>query len=144
MLSPRMVLGFDDFYISTGVAGDLYCRLIHSNINIWVFAKFSIGLVTCMAVERWYALARPHKYKLTFKRSRMICYIAVMATISILTHMTGFVQKITPERGCVSVPLFTGLLAFQLRTVILVTVTFIIPLGIITFMYLHLRFVIKR
>ena len=144
ILSPKMVLGFDDFYVTKGIAGDLYCRFIHSNINIWVFAKFSIGLVSCMTVERWYAVIRPHQYKFAFSRSRVIVFIVLLAAGSILIHITGYVQKITPERGCVSVPLIPDALGFRLRSVILVTVTFLIPLVVITSIIIYIKYMIRR
>ena len=57
--SPTLVLGTNNVPVPSGLAGDLFCRIINRGFFVWVFAKFSISIITCMAIERWFAIARP-------------------------------------------------------------------------------------
>ena len=62
MVSPNYVLGENTVPIPPGLAGQLFCRVIYRGFFVWLFSKFSVLLVTCMAIERWFAIAKPTRY----------------------------------------------------------------------------------
>ena len=59
IFSPTLVMGRNAYTVPSGIAGHLFCRIIVSTFVVFMCGKFSIGLVTCMAIERWFAIARP-------------------------------------------------------------------------------------
>ena len=59
ILSPTLVMNPNVYPVPSGIAGHLFCHLVDSGYIVFICGKFSIGLVTCMAIERWFAIARP-------------------------------------------------------------------------------------
>ena len=62
LASPNYVLGEESVPVPEGFAGQVFCRIIFRGYFFWVMSGFSIAMVTCMAVERWFAIAKPNRY----------------------------------------------------------------------------------
>ena len=68
--------------IPSGTGGEIFCQLIQYNFFVWMFVKFSIAIVLIMAIERWYIIARPHRYKVVFRKGRLLLYVALLFAFS--------------------------------------------------------------
>lgn len=96
-----------------------------------------------LAIDRWYAISRPVKYKATFKRWKVIVYITSVSMICCALNWQALIaKKLTVKDGtpsCVRVTLIKNKTTSQIYTVIHVAITFLIPLtiSIITFFHLY-------
>ncbi|KAK3755624.1 hypothetical protein QZH41_017610 [Actinostola sp. cb2023] len=80
--TPNYIIGPNAFSIPEGIAGDMFCRLIYSQCIVFTLGIVSVYTLTCMAVERWYAVSRPHKYKLVFSKNKKYIYVAIVWFLS--------------------------------------------------------------
>ena len=128
--------------------GELFCRLIDSLVFVWVFAKFSVTIVTCMAIERWYALTRPLQYRAVFTRRRVLGYVCGLGCLSrivnALVPLELRLRETGSENTCVFGPLIKSKLGGQVWTVGYCLVTVFLPFAIITATYLHIRVITQR
>ena len=69
-----------------------FCFLIQRNFFVWLLAKVSISIVMCMTVERWYALARPSRYKILFTPRKMMFYVATLSSIVLIATIPALFQ----------------------------------------------------
>ena len=145
-MSPTYVLGYKIIPLPAGIAGELFCRIIDRGYFVWVFAKFSIAMVTLMAVERWFAIARPASYKFVFKRQRAVLYAMSLLSFSAVTNLNLlFDIKLEMKKSlpaCVFHSSFATKETDQIFTIMYCTLTVFVPLLATTATYIHLRFVI--
>ena len=143
IISPSFVIGNELIPIPPGVQGRIFCIVLQKNFFVWYLAKCSIVIVMCMAVERWYALAHPHKYKIVFSPRKVLIYATLMCVVTLLVFTPTFYPTYVSSKGskniCVGRPVFTEELAHQLYIVMYCTVTAFIPCLVITLSFLHLR-----
>ena len=148
MVSPTFVLGPENVPVPPGTAGNLFCRIINRGFFVWVFAKFSVSLVTCMAIERWFAIARPIFYKVTFTRRRVYAYIALMffwnfGWVSQILF-EGKMEVIEGTPKCVFKQLIDNKAMAQVLVVMYCALTTFVPMLITLATYVHLRFVVMK
>jgi hypothetical protein len=111
----------------SGAGGDVFCRMVFSTYFLFVCGKASNASVMCLAIERWYAVVMPTKYKSKFGRRRLYTYIALIWLSAAVTEIfelfiaklvDGSCQWITPPYGAKAESAFL---------VLHVTVTFYVP-----------------
>ena len=145
-LSPQHVLGHDSIIIPSGIKGELFCRLVV--FCVWLCAKFSIAIVTCMAIERWYAIARPMQYKIVFTRIRVLRYVSIIFLSSLLVNalvpLEVRLQQNGSENWCVFDPLIKSKVGGQIWTLVYCLVTVFVPFSLIIATYIHIRIVLQR
>ena len=96
-----------------------------------------------LAIDRWYAITRPVKYKATFKRRKVIMYITSVSMVCCALNWQALIEKklvmIDGTPSCVWITLIENKFLSQIFTVVYVAFTFFIPLSIsmITFFHLH-------
>ena len=73
--NPLFVLGDAFPYPTNAVLADIVCRVIWSRAFLFQLVVFSAYICMALATERWYAVVRPHRYKVTFNRKRTLLYI---------------------------------------------------------------------
>ena len=97
----------------------------------------------CMVIERWYALAHPHKYKYVFTAKKVAIYATfiTMETFAVFfpTFYLTYVKTEGSKNICVSKTIFEDMLAHQLYIIAYCIVTAFIPCVVILLSYLHLR-----
>ena len=142
-ISPLYVLGQGILTVPDGIAGELFCRLIDNSFFVWAFVKFSVAIVTCMAIERWFAIARPLQHNIHFTRTRTLVYVGLtLLAVCILSSILFFEKQLAFKDStpvCVWRALISGTAANQVFTVLYCTVTAFLPLFITmaTFGYLY-------
>lgn len=93
-VTPSYVLGQRYYYVDDNIAGELFCRLIGSTYFLFVFGKGSTLTIMCLAIERWFSVVKPVKYKYAFKRGRLLLYIAIIWAFSCFTQINElFIMK---------------------------------------------------
>lgn len=80
------VFGPDSISVPPGGFGQFFCRVIFSQYLVFTLGIVSVYTVTCMAIDRWFAVARPTKYKTTLTKLRVnICVVCIWA-LSVLLN----------------------------------------------------------
>ena len=142
--SPSFVIGNEAMPIPVGPTARAFCFLIQRNFFVWVLAKISVFIVMCMAVERWYALVRPIRYKVVFTLPRVTLYVTTVSSIVLIVTIPALFQTFAETKGaqtvCVDKPLMGSILASQLFTVLYCTITAFIPFMVIIATFIHLQF----
>lgn len=97
-VTPNYVLGQQYLLVNDNIAGEVFCRLISSTYFLFLFGKGSTLTVMCLAIERWFSVVKPLKYKYAFKRGRLLLYIAIIWVFSCCTQINElFIMK--PSNG---------------------------------------------
>lgn len=91
------------FPVPTGFVGHMFCALFANRYLLFTMAKVNILLVTCLAMERWYCVMRPIKYKTQFGRKRRILYILVSCIASCALQVHKIFEKKLIGNECVTV-----------------------------------------
>ena len=143
LVTPTLVIDGDSFPVLTGVAGDLFCRLVFSQYFVYAMSKVSVFTVTAMSLERWYSIVKPFQYRVNFNMKRIYMYLVSIWLLGL--GSVGFVPFggvfISPTNECVwSWAPFHRELLIALYPLL----TFFIPALIACLTLLHIYFVIKR
>ena len=75
ILTPQYVIGIHNFPIPSGLAGELFCRIVVSYYLLFTLGIVSVYTITCLSLERWFAVAKPAKYRAGFKSFFLIFLI---------------------------------------------------------------------
>ena len=86
LITPVYVIGADSIPVPDGPLGQLFCRVIFSQYLVFTLGIVSVYTVTCMAIDRWFAVARATKYKTTFTRRRVNLIVALVWMLSTLLN----------------------------------------------------------
>lgn len=117
----------------------MFCALLANRFLLFAVAKVSILLVTCLAVERWYCVMRPFKYKTQFGRKRRILYIAVSWIVSCILQVHKLFQKELVGNECVTVDAPYGEQGSQAFIAMYSFTNFMIPCLVTWFIFAHIR-----
>ena len=83
-ISPDHLVEDSNYPHPTGFAGELFCRLIDTDYFLFVFGKASLLSAACMAVDRWYAVAKPLLYRQAFSERKLVIYLTTICCLSIV------------------------------------------------------------
>ena len=84
-----------------GLAGEIFCRVLGSRYALFTFARVSILEVTCLAIERWYCIFRPTRYKHHFAQSKLILYVIVIWSSTCVLQTSKFFEwKLSGDNCC--------------------------------------------
>ena len=142
-ITPAFVIGDENFPVPGNLAGDVFCHILSSQYFVFTFGKISVAIVMLLAIDRWYAITRPVKYKATFKRRKVVMYITSVSIVCCALNWQALIEKklVMTDRtsSCVWTTLIKNKFLSQIFTVVYVAFTFFIPLFIsmITFFHLH-------
>jgi len=105
-------------------------------------------MVTLLAIDRWYAITRPVKYKVTFQRRRVIKYITSVSMVCCALNWQALIEKkLVMEDGtpsCAWITLIENKYLSKIFTVFYVAFTFFIPLLISMITFFHSHRVMRR
>ena len=143
LVTPTLVIDGDSFPVLTGMAGDLFCRLVCSHYFVYAMSKVSVFTVTAMSLERWYSIVKPFQYRTNFNMKRIYIYLMFIWLLGL--GSVGFIPFgrvfISPTNECVwSWAPFHRELLIALYPLL----TFFIPALIACLTLLHIYFVLKR
>lgn len=78
LVTPVYVIGPGSIAVPSGGFGQFFCRVIFSQYLVFTLGIVSVYTVTCMAMDRWLAVARPTKYKTILTKTRVnICVLCI-------------------------------------------------------------------
>lgn len=124
----------------SGIGGEVFCRTVFSTYFLFVCGKASNASVMCLAIERWYAVVRPTKYKSKFGRRRLYTYIALIWISASITEIFElFIAKMVDGSCQWIIPPY-GEKAESAFLVLHVTVTFYIPSVVTWVSFAHIWF----
>ncbi len=143
LATPTLVIDGDSFPVLTGVAGELFCRLVSSHYFVYALSKVSVFTVTVMSMERWYSTVRPFQYRTKFKKRRIYRHLAFIWILGF--GSVGFIPFgrvfSSPASNCIwSWAPFHRELLITLFPLL----TFFIPSLIACLTLLHIYCVLKR
>ena len=84
MLTPAWIIGIKNFPIPSGIAGDMFCRIVVSYYLVFTLGIVSVYTITCLALERWFAVAKPARYRAGFKSYRIYLLVTTIWLVSFL------------------------------------------------------------
>ena len=138
ILTPAYIIGINNFPIPGGIAGELFCRVVVSYYLVFTLGIVSVYTITCLSLERWFAVAKPARYRAGFKSYRIYLMVATVWLVSFLFNAPHlFEMELAPNNSCVWVVLTEG---NTRRTVALVEFLgkFFIPLTITCLSFISL------
>lgn len=148
VFTPAFIIGDENIPIPSGIAGELYCRLVTSQYFVFTLGKISIAMIMFLAVERWYAVARPVKYKTIFTRKRMSIYLVVICLVCIILNGRALFEKVlvtnASRRMCKWVPLSSNTYFNRSYVITQGIITFYIPLVVTMVAFIHLFIIIRK
>ena len=100
--TPGYAIPSSAYPVPQGIGGEIFCRLFANRYLLFAMGKVSILLVACLAIERWYCVLRPIKYKDQFSRKRIIIYVFVMFIITCILSMNKFFEISLDDKKCIS------------------------------------------
>ena len=147
-ITPAFVIGDINFPVPEHLAGDVFCRIISSQYFVFTFSKISVAIVMLLAIDRWYAITKPFKYKVTFKRWKVVVYITSVSVVCCALNWQALIEKKLKIEGrttiCIRFILIENQFVSQIFTVVHVTFTFLIPVVVAMLTFLHLNRVMRR
>ena len=136
--TPGFQITKDPFLV--GWAGYIFCYLFANSFFVFLLSKASILTVTLLALERWFSVIRPFRYKVFFAKKKLIIYVVCIFVLSAVLQIYKFFQIKFEDNKCVYVRLKAGRQVFVLSYVI---VTFILPSMITWASFIHIWYRIK-
>lgn len=86
--------------VPAGFVGQLYCKVVHSNVILWISIVASIFTLTVISVERYFAVVFPIKYRNFFSKSRpKIVILIVWVSSFLINTFSYFVTYRNNESG---------------------------------------------
>lgn len=141
-MTPNYLIALNSYQAPKGILGLIFCKIIGSQSIVFLLGKVSVFSVTSLAVERWYSVAKPIKYKLKFKRRRVFIYLAIIWFICLISHAAmPFGMTLNEDSlRCIWIAIdYPEKLIITMYTV----VTFFIPTVVMWVTYLHIALSLK-
>ncbi|KAL9950285.1 hypothetical protein ACROYT_G042763 [Oculina patagonica] len=142
--TPDYLIDRKQFPYLSGLAGEVYCRLIGSTYILFIFGKASTSTIMCLAIDRWYSIVKPIRYKTAFSKRRLYMYITLIWASAAITQINElFITEVTVDGLCTFVTPFYGAEAERILILLHVVITFYIP-SIVTWVtfghiWMHMR-----
>ena len=100
-MTPLFQITKDPFLVSW--AGYIFCYLLANAFFVFLLSKASILTVTLLALERWFSVIRPFRYKFFFAKKKTLIYvICIFISSAVLQIYRLFHVKLENNR-CVFV-----------------------------------------
>lgn len=147
IITPNYVINVSSYPVPDGLPGKIFCRLVYSKFFIFTFGKGSVLTITCLAVERWFFLMKPSKYKANFNRRKIYKYLAFIWLTSMVTQGYKLFYVRYSKRTCSFIPLSTSLLNKHIETAVItayVSITFFCPTLVTWVAFIHIYFRISK
>ena len=91
-LTPGYVISIASFPIPHGLSGEIFCRVFGGRYALFTMGKVSILKVTCLAIERWFSVFQPMRYKRYFTRKRLFLHILAIWVCTCLLQINKFFE----------------------------------------------------
>ena len=141
-MTPNYVVPLGSYQVPGGLPGVIFCKVICSSYFVFLLGKVSFLTVTCLALERWYSVVKPVKYRLKFKRRRVYVYLVIIWITCLLLHSLILFQITLDEKNLRCVWISSDF-SKQLTTMTATIVTFFFPNVVTWATYLHISLALK-
>ncbi|XP_071803333.1 allatostatin-A receptor-like [Asterias amurensis] len=122
--------------VPNNTAGKAYCKIIESDVIMWISIVASIFTLTLLSVERYFAVVRPLKHRSAFNKARLRYYVVGVWISAITLNVASFyVTHVSDDNVCVLIwpsPTFQGFYG-----VTLFIVEFMIPVAVMVVSHFH-------
>ena len=141
--TPGYVISISSFPVPDGLAGEIFCRVFGSRYALFTMGKVSILKVTCLAIERWYCIFRPIRYKRFFTQRRLVLYIIAIWVCTCLLQINKFFEWKLLGSKCSPVKAPYGVQGTQAMIIIYSLIGFYIPCFIAWASFAHIALLFK-
>ena len=143
VVTPDYLIDRKAFPYLSGLVGEIYCRLIGSTYILYIFGKASTSTIMCLAIDRWYSIVKPIRYKTAFSKRRLYLYITLIWASAAITQINELFITAVEDGLCTFIIPFYGQKVERILILIHVIVTFYIPSVVtwVTFghIWIHMR-----
>lgn len=122
----------------------MFCYIIANQFLVFTLGIVSLYTVTLLAVERWFAVFRPLRYKITFRPHRVQKYLLIIWLSSFATNSTHILETkfLLHSKNETQRCVFRGIVGNESRAIIGVVevcLKFFTPalISLVTFSYLY-------
>lgn len=141
-VTPGYIITLSTIRLSPGPGGHVFCRVIGSQYIVYCLGKVSVFIVTCMAIERWYSVVQPIKYRFNFTTQRVAGYLCLAWFLSFAIHTPVFFEMTVSMETQTCIWHSAGFSKQALVTISTI-VTFFIPIAVTWGTYLHIAIKLK-
>lgn len=85
-MTPNYLIALTSYQAPSGMLGVVFCKVIGSQCCVFLLGKVSCFIVMCLALERWYAVVKPVKYRMKFQRRRVCIYLLLVWLYCLAFH----------------------------------------------------------
>ena len=138
-MTPLFRITKDPLFVNW--AGYIFCYFVKNGFFVFLLGRASILTVTLLALERWFSVIRPFRYKAFFSTKKMLIYVACIFVLTAALQIYKFFQVKFEDNRCVFVSRsMPGQQVFVLCNVV---GTFFLPSVITWASFIHTWFRIK-
>lgn len=117
--------------------------MIGSTYILFIFGKASTSTIMCLAIDRWYSIVKPIRYKTAFSKRRLYLYITLIWASAAITQINELFITAVEDGLCTFITPFYGEKVERILILIHVIITFYIP-SIVTWVtfghiWMHMR-----
>ena len=142
LLTPGFI--FQEIPFAPVLGGEIFCRVISSHFLTFSTATTSVYITVALAIERWYAVARPLEYRAKFHKKRLVCETFTIWVLSLgANSLLPLEVKYNPEKNSalescevVKIP-FVDPPIHKLLGIVQLAFKFVIPFAINCNLYLR-------
>ena len=91
-LTPVYIIGEQPKLTGQNIGSAVFCFIIANQFLVFTFGIVSLYTVTLLAVERWFAVFRPLRYKTTFRPHRVQKYLVIIWLSSFAANSTHLLE----------------------------------------------------
>ncbi|XP_078353292.1 galanin receptor 2a-like isoform X3 [Oculina patagonica] len=149
LLTPVYIIGEQPALAGENFGSAIFCYIVANQFLVFTFGIVSLYTVTLLAVERWFAVFRPLRYRTAFRPHRVQKYLITVWIISFVANSTHiietkyFLHSGNTTKRCVFNNRFAGNEARAAIGVVEICIKFLIPAGILLITFTRLYHFMK-
>ena len=117
--------------------GNMYCKLVFSNVFVWIPFIASMYTLCMISMERFFAIVYPFVYRAKVTPSRIKFVFIPIWLSAIMINIGSFVVNAVHPESCQCVVHFSGLFGKMLQGVVLFLFEYVIPIGLMLFAHVR-------
>ena len=137
-MTPLFRITKDPFFVNW--AGYIFCYFVKNGFFVFLLGRASILTVTLLALERWFSVIKPFRYKVFFAKKKVLLYVVCIFLLSAVLQIYRFFLIKFEDNRCVSIVSMPGKQVFMLCYVV---GTFFLPSLITWASFIHIWYRLK-
>ena len=98
-MTPQFVITRNPSLVSW--TGYIFCYLFVNRFFVFFLSKASILTVTLLALERWFSVIRPFRYKVFFAKKKLLIYVVCIFVLSAVLQIYKLFEVKFKDNRCV-------------------------------------------